>query len=106
MVEPFLPLLSDTAKQTATTSSAATALTVPGEGGVAATPGARTARVYNAGLVAVFIQFGDSSVVATVAKMPIPPGAVEVFTIAGATYFAAITASSTADVYVTPGRGA
>ena len=102
---PFAPLLSDTTKITATSVTGSAALTLPSEGGTAITPGARHVRVYNAGAVIVFLQFGDSTVAATTAKMPIPPGAVEVFTLGGATYAAVITSSGTADIYFTPGMG-
>ena len=103
---PFEPLLSNTAALSVSSVTASAAITLPSEGGVAATPGARTCRVFNATAVTVFIQFGDSTVVATTAKMPVPTGAVEVFSIGGATYIAGITASGTGTVYATPGYGA
>jgi dihydroxyacetone kinase DhaKLM complex PTS-EIIA-like component DhaM len=67
-------------------------------------------RVHNYGTDLVFIRFGGSTVTATVAAdMPIPAGAIEVFTVAvpdslGA-YVAAICATDTATVYFTTGAG-
>jgi hypothetical protein len=67
----------------------------------------RSLRVYNAGTVAAFIQCGgDNTVVATTAAgIPIAPSSVEVLGCQGATYVAAITASGTATLYLTPGAG-
>lgn len=64
-------------------------------------------RVYNAGTATVFIAFGISTVEAVAAtSMPVPAGAIEVFAVGpGVTHMAAITASSTATVYATPGQG-
>jgi len=63
-------------------------------------------RIYNAGTVAAFIVCGEATVVATTAVgMPIAPSSVEVLGCQGATYVAAITASGTATIYVTPGAG-
>ena len=100
MNDAFDPLLSDTTALVVSSTTARAAFTL--EGGV---QGARTLRVFNATAVTVFIQFGDSTVVATTAKMPIPAGAVEVFSIGGSTYIAGITISGTCTVYATPGRG-
>jgi hypothetical protein len=69
--------------------------------------GSRSIRVYNSGAVDVFIAIGSSAITATTSSLPIPAGAVEVFeTGPSATHIAAITASSTATVYFTSGRGA
>lgn len=68
-------------------------------------------RIFNSGAVTVFVEFGNSSGVAASAStsMPIPAGAVEFCrppANAGSDYYlAAITASSTAVVYVTAGEG-
>jgi len=98
---PFLPDKAVTVTVSATTSSSRGAITFAGS--KATFP---QARVYNAGSVAVFVEFGSSTVAATTADMPIAPGAVEVFTLEdGDTHMAAITASSSASVYVTAGRG-
>jgi hypothetical protein len=68
-------------------------------------------RVYNKGAVEVYLAFGASGllrsipVVGTPALgMPIPAGAVEIFT-ATVGYVAAITPSGTADLFFTPGEG-
>ena len=66
----------------------------------------RSLRVYNAGTVAAFIQCGgDDTVVATTAAgIPIAPSSVEVIGCSGS-YIAALTASGTATLYLTPGAG-
>lgn len=65
-------------------------------------------RLYNAGTVAVFVNFGDSSVTAALATgIPIAPGSVETFRVDSTqVYVAGITASGTATLYATPGYGA
>jgi len=100
MIHNFSPYGADTVNITATTSSNRVALNLP------TAPVNPDVRIYNAGTVPVFIVFGDSTVTATTARMPIPPGAVEVFTMgAQATHMAGITASGSAVVYATTGRG-
>lgn len=64
-----------------------------------------TVRVVNDGTVTAFIQFGDVTVVATLAKMPIRGGATETFTKGSLEYVAAITASGTTNLYITCGEG-
>jgi len=54
----------------------------------------------------VYIAFGDSSVVATTSDMPLLPGTVEMFTIVPGQYIAGITASGSATLSITSGRGA
>lgn len=69
----------------------------------------RTVRVASpAANATAFIRFGDSTVVATTTtSMPLLPGTVEVFTVPGThTHMAVITATGTATVYATPGKGA
>lgn len=65
----------------------------------------RHVRIYNSGSVTVFIEQGGSGVTAATATgYPIPAGAVEIIS-CPEQYIAAITASSTATVYFTPGEG-
>jgi hypothetical protein len=69
--------------------------------------------IYNAGSVAVFIRKGtDATVTASSSNpdKPIGPGVTEVLTLinrpaAPVTHIAAVTASGTADVYITVGAG-
>lgn len=62
-------------------------------------------RVRNAGTVDVFFREGDVTSVASVTTdMSIPAGAIEVLTF-GSTHVAAITASGSATIYITPGDG-
>lgn len=69
--------------------------------------------VYNAGTVAVFIRKGtDATVTASSSNpdKPVAPGAQEVLTLNNTeknpiTHIAAVTASGTADVYITLGAG-
>jgi hypothetical protein len=67
----------------------------------------RSVRVYNAGLVVVFLEFGAGTIEAAAAtSLPLGPGAVEFFEIGGAvTHCAGITASGTATVYFSEGMG-
>ena len=59
-----------------------------------------------AGGQTAFIKFGDDTVVAATTDTPVPAGAQKVFSVApDVTHIAAITASSTATVYATPGNG-
>lgn len=99
----FAPgVAAGTKKLSATTSSSRTQFN-PASG---TSSGNQRARIYNAGPDTVFIEFGDSSVAAVVdTGVPIPPGAVEVFTVNRCQYMAGICPSSTASIYVTPGEG-
>lgn len=66
----------------------------------------RNVRFHNGGSATVFVRFGDSTVTAAVTNaMPIPAGGVEMFCHADATHIAAIYASGTGTIYVTPGEG-
>jgi len=70
-----------------------------------AVPGVPNVRLYNAGSVAVFVNCGDVTVVATTASgLPVAPGSVEILGCQN-THVAGITASGTATLYVTPGTG-
>jgi len=71
-------------------------------------------RVVNAGTVVAFLGAGNSSaaaqansaVVATTGGgIPLLPGATEVFSFPYDWYFTCSTASSTTDIYITPGEG-
>jgi len=64
-------------------------------------------RLYNAGTEAVFIAFGDVTIVATTAAgIPIGPGVTEVLSCNGQSYVAGITVGAgPAVLYATPGEG-
>jgi len=67
-------------------------------------------RVHNGGTVMAFLGYGTSAGAAQSAALvasgiPLPAGVVEVLSFPVGSYFSAITASSTASVYVTPGKG-
>ena len=66
-------------------------------------------RVMNNGSATAWVNFGDSTVTASLTTgFPVGPGATEVFTIGsakGAPYAAAIAAASTGKIYFTPGSG-
>ncbi len=98
MILPFTP--GATVTVSATTASAATAMSLP-----AARQVMITAPAGNGGIA--FIKFGASDVVATVAaSCPVLPGAIPIFTVPStATHIAVITGSSTATLYVTSGDG-
>lgn len=98
----FRPVAGQTSSISATAASSRVA--VPG-GGMNG-----TVRVVNSGSVTVFVRFGTSSVTATTnTDIPILAGAAESLDFTSddgtAVYIAAITASSTATVYVTRGQG-
>lgn len=83
-----------------TTTTGSVALTAPGGSG------GSDVRLYNAGGSLVFVAFGSSTVQAAVTSLPLPAGQTEVFSVGpGSTHVAAITASGTATLYATTGRG-
>ena len=96
--EAFMPEPFGQAKLTCTTATGRVALVSPGPG--------RRARLYNAGQIPAFLEFGDATVVATLAtSTPYAPG-VEVIRIPGnCTHMAGITSLATTDLYVTLGEG-
>jgi hypothetical protein len=97
----FQPFGIGTASVTATTSSAATALTLPSP-----VPRRTQIRVYNSGAATVFILFGTSGTVSTTGNLPVPAGAVEILSVPeGTTHVATITSAGTALVYFTAGQG-
>jgi hypothetical protein len=73
----------------------------------AVTNQSRSVRVRNKSAVEMFIEFGASTVAATLAaSVPVGPGATEWFEIGGAvTHVAAITEGGTGTIYFTEGRG-
>lgn len=104
----FEPVPASGIKLSATTTTGSAKL-----GGQPRT-GAFSVSVYNSGAVGVLVDFGDSTITvssgATGGGHAVPPGAVRGFTInnpekGGDVYVAAITLSSTADVYVSVGIG-
>lgn len=86
----------NTVSLTASTASARVAL-VTASGAV---------RVFNAGDVTAFIEFGSSAVTAALGtSIPLPAGAVETFAVSSVSHLAAIVASGSAQIYATPGEG-
>ncbi|MBV8593343.1 MAG: hypothetical protein JOZ27_03465, partial [Caulobacteraceae bacterium] len=68
--------------------------------------GGSTVVVYNPGTVPAYVQFGGSSVAATVAGgFPIPAGAMVALAVTSATYIAAITASGATTLAIATGSG-
>lgn len=100
-MKPFSP-----APATATISATTSTANVK----VADGSGERQVRIFNAGSSTAFLAFGkDNTVAATTTGMPIGAGAIEVISIqpdGTALWAAAITASGTATIYLTPGSGA
>lgn len=94
-VKTFAPNGENTAQLVAGVASARVALD----------PYASVVRVLNAGPNLAYIRFGDSTVTATNARMPIPSGSTELFTKATASHVAAITDTGTATLYFTNGEG-
>jgi hypothetical protein len=98
-MEAFTPK-GATVSLAVTAATGRVALTAPGGSG------GSDVRLYNAGGATVFVAFGNSAVEAAITSMPIPSGAVEVFSAGpGSTHVAAITAAGTATLYATTGRG-
>lgn len=99
MIALFTPKAAGTVNIAATTSSARVALGM--------NAGNFQVRVKNLDTTnAVFINFGDSTVVAAATTgVPVGPGETCGFSVSGSTHVAAITAASTATVYFTPGNG-
>ena len=76
-------------------------------------------RIHNSGAVTAFVTFSTVSGADAQSKAviptgtganskfcwPIPPGAIEIFTAPPSAYWSAITASGSADLYLTPGEG-
>jgi hypothetical protein len=98
---PFTPNAGgDSTVTIAAISASATSGTLVGQ----SNSGQESIRVYNSGLVPVFINIGGTATAA--ASMPIAPGSVELFGLgSGQTTVSAITASGSATLYVTTGRG-
>lgn len=96
--DPFKPRYQGNVTVSATGITGATALKYPGVTQV---------RVYNAGTVVIFVEFGISTIEAAVATgYALAPGAIEVLSIdATATHIAAITAGTAATLYVHSGKG-
>jgi hypothetical protein len=103
MMRPFAPVDDATASISVTTTTARAAID-------GAPQGEFQLRLYNAGTATAFYALGNSSVEAAATDVPLPSGAIEVITITNpqqnpVTHIAAITASSTATLYVTTGNG-
>jgi hypothetical protein len=65
----------------------------------------RHVRIWNSGNATVYVQFGGATVTAsTSTSMPIPAGNTELFS-CPYPYIAAITASGSSTIYITPGAG-
>lgn len=102
MSEIFQPRMGTSAAISATTSSSRVAVSnVPSEGGQV-----RVAVGGVSGAAWIFVAFGDSTVTATSADVPMLPNTVEVFTVGrGVTHVAALTDAGTATVEVMAGLG-
>jgi hypothetical protein len=97
----FTPIGATVNIATVGTTSTRVQRTLSGQGG-------DEIRVANTGTAVAFVEFGASTIDATVtASLPILPGAVEVFSVNPMqTHVAAITASGTTTLYISTGRGA
>jgi hypothetical protein len=101
-MDVFAPMPAATATISVSNSSSSTAISIP-----STSPGSLTARFYNAGPQTVFVVWGvGAQTASTSTSMPIPSGNTETFSIGVSDHVGAITASSTATLYVTPGLGA
>lgn len=103
MQPPFFPIDDATGSISGATSTASAAIKKQPSG-------KHQLRLYNAGSATVFYALGGSAVEAAVTDVPLPSGAIEVITVENAdasplTHVAAITASGTATLYLSTGRG-
>lgn len=99
-VQPFTPNFSKTKTISATSSSSS--ITLDSTDLV----GNNVMRIANAGTATAFVRWGTGAQTALTSDMPVLSGTIEVFTKdPTTTVVAAITASSTATVYVTCGEG-
>lgn len=96
--------------------AATTAASTPVQIQTGFSPGSTKFRIINSGLVIVFLSFGKTAAEATTnCVIPIPgtsqncipllPGTDEILTFTQDSYFATITSSGTATIYITPGIG-
>lgn len=97
---PFRPADRATVTIAATTAGGATRQPIGTGGGTA-----NHVRVFNAGGVTAFVRFGDASVQASTADIPVVAGSVEIFDAGAATHVDAVMASGTGNVSATPGKG-
>jgi hypothetical protein len=95
MSDPFQPMPGKSTSIPANATSASAS--VPAD--------AKSLRIYNAGTVPVFIRWGRGSQTAVTTDMALAPGSVELFYKGAADTVAAICASGSATVYLTPGAG-
>ena len=104
----FKPLGNTVKFTAATVAPTPVQVPIPGDNNKAAY------RIINAGTVTVYLGVGTTSAAATSAatvisttgaSIPLVPGAVEVLSFTGDDYFTGITASGTADIFITPGDG-
>jgi hypothetical protein len=96
MDTPF-ELNPNTSTQVLTAGVASSSITLPA--------GCAAVRIYNGGANTAYLAAGDTSIAATTAGVPIPPGLVEVFGVAGMKKLAAITLTGTAALSVSAGWG-
>jgi len=96
MDTPF-ELNPNTQTQVLTAGVASTSITLPA--------GCAAVRVYNAGPNTAYLAAGDTSIAALTSNVPIPPGLVEVFGVAGMKKLAGITLTGTAALSISAGWG-
>lgn len=97
---PFRPADRSTGLLNATTAGGASRMALKRSGSEAA-----HVRLHNPGPSMLFVRFGDETVTATTADLPLPVGAVEVLDATGASHVDAVTASGTSLLYATCGKG-
>jgi hypothetical protein len=111
--EPFSPNFSKTKTISASSTSSSVTLDATDVSSTPTNPSAGVwgghtiMRIVNVGPNTAFIRFGVGAQTAVTTDMPIPSGAIEVFTKAGDadTVAAICAAAQTATVYVTCGQG-
>lgn len=100
--------MGPTKKLTVTGTAAAVQVAIPGDNNK------EQYRIVNAGTTAAFLGFGETAAIALAAATVVSesgsalyvlPGAVEIISVTGDAFFAAVTESGSTTLYITPGEG-
>lgn len=97
-VQPFSLTSANT--QTISATNVSSGITFPQSGAQSS-----VVRIFNSGLVTIFVRATVGASTALTSDIPIAAGSVELFTKGNNDTISAITANGSATVYVTPGEG-
>lgn len=103
ITRPFAPVPAATVNSTVTSTGTVTTISA---GGASTQNWAGSLRVYNSGATDVFLEFGGPATTASTAtSMPLKAGTTERFSTNKQTHVAAVTLSSSTQIFMTPGEG-